>query len=100
MTVITWILLAYFLLMTGIGIDSFFRVKSISDYYISGKQGNLWQITGTLFATIIGGSAILGTVELSQKAGWAAVWFLTSASAGLFVLAIIAPKVSRSAPVA
>jgi len=37
----------------------------------------------------------LGTVELSQKAGWAAVWFLTSASAGLFVLAIIAPKVSR-----
>jgi SSS family solute:Na+ symporter len=95
MTVITWILLAYFLLMTGIGIYSFFRVKSISDYYISGKQGNLWQITGTLFATIIGGSAILGTVELSQKAGWAAVWFLTSASAGLFVLAIIAPKVSR-----
>jgi SSS family solute:Na+ symporter len=89
------ILLVYFAVMTAIGIYSFFKLKTVSDYYVSGKKGSWWLISGSLFATIIGGSAILGTIELSQKAGWAAIWFLTSASLGLFVLALIAPKVSR-----
>lgn len=95
MTEIKLILLGYFLLMAGIGLYSWFRVKAPSDYYISGKRGSWWQVTGSLFATIMGGSAILGTIELSQKAGWAAFWLLSSAAAGLFVLAFIAPKVSR-----
>ncbi len=95
MTEIKIILLIYFTIMIGIGIYSFFRIKNVSDYYISGKNVSWWQISGSLFATIIGGSAILGTIELSRKAGWAALWFLSSASAGLFVLALIARKVSR-----
>jgi SSS family solute:Na+ symporter len=95
MTQIKLILAVYFAMMTLIGIYSYFKIKNVSDYYISGKQGSWWQITGSLFATIIGGSAILGTVELSQKAGWAGMWLLLSASAGLFVLAIIAKNVSR-----
>ena len=88
-------LLVYFAVMTAIGIYYFFKVKTVSDYYVSGKKGSWWLISGSLFATIIGGSAILGTIELSQKAGWAAIWFLSGASLGLFVLALIAPKVSR-----
>lgn len=95
MTEIRIILLLYFVVMIGTGIYSCFRIKTISDYFVSGKQGNWLQITGSLLATILGGSAILGTVELSHRAGWAAVWFLGSASAGLFVLALIAPRVSR-----
>jgi SSS family solute:Na+ symporter len=81
--------------MIGTGIYSYFKIKTISDYFISGKQGNWLQVTGSLLATIMGGSAILGTIELSQRAGWAAIWFLGSASAGLFILALIAPRVSR-----
>ncbi len=95
MTQIILILTGYFLLMTGIGIYSFFRIKGLPDYYISGKRGSIGQVSGSLFATIMGGSAILGTIELSQKAGWAAFWFLFSAALGLFVLALIAGKVSR-----
>jgi solute:Na+ symporter, SSS family len=95
LTTIKIILTVYLVLMAAIGILSFFKVKNNSDFYISGKKGSWWLISGSLFATIIGGSAILGTIELSQKAGWAAIWFLTSASLGLFVLALIAPKVSR-----
>jgi SSS family solute:Na+ symporter len=94
-TEIKLILLVYFTAMTGIGIFSFFKARTAPDYYVSGKKGSWWLISGSLFATIIGGSAILGTIELSQKAGWAAIWFLGSASFGLFVLALIAPKVSR-----
>lgn len=95
MTQIELILLGYLVLVTGIGIYSFFRVKDEADYYISGKKGSWWQISGSLFATIMGGSAILGTIELSQKAGWSAAWFLLSASAGLFVLSFISRKISR-----
>jgi SSS family solute:Na+ symporter len=88
------ILAAYMGAVISIGIYSFFKVKNASDYYISGKRGNWWQISGSLFATIMGGSAILGTIELSQKAGWPAIWFLLSAAAGLFILSIISRKVS------
>jgi len=95
MTEIPIILIAYFILMTGIGIHSFFKAKTISDFYIAGKKGSWWQITGSLFATIIGGSALMGTVELAQKAGWAAIWFLGSAAAGLLILAFIAPRVRQ-----
>jgi solute:Na+ symporter, SSS family len=94
MSEIKLILWIYLGLVTAIGIYSFFRVKTAADYYISGKRGSWWQVSGSLFATIMGGSAILGTVELSQKAGWAAVWFLTSAALGLFILSLISRKVS------
>ena len=94
MAEIKLILWVYMGLVAAIGVYSFFRVKTAADYYISGKRGSWWQVSGSLFATIMGGSAILGTVELSQKAGWAAVWFLTSAAAGLFVLSLISRKVS------
>lgn len=94
MSEIKYILISYLTIVVGIGIFSFFRVKNAADYYISGKRGNWWQISGSLFATIMGGSAILGTIELSQKAGWAAVWFLSSAAAGLFVLSFISRNIS------
>lgn len=95
MNIVVLILGIYFTVMVAIGVYSGFTIRNAQDYYISGKKGNWWQISGSLFATIIGGSAIIGTIELSQKAGWAAVWFLGSAAAGLFVLALISGRVSR-----
>ncbi len=95
MNIVAVILLVYFAVMVSIGIYSWFTISNAQDYYVSGKRGNWWQISGSLFATIIGGSAIMGTIELSQKAGWAAIWFLGSAAAGLFVLVFISGKVSR-----
>jgi SSS family solute:Na+ symporter len=95
MTIIKIIISVYLSGMLLIGLFSFFRIRSFADYYVSGKKGAWWQITGSLFATIVGGSALLGTVEMAQKAGWSAIWFLGSASAGLVVLAFIAPRVRQ-----
>lgn len=80
------ILILYFLLMIYLGIRSAGKIKSNRDYYIAGKKGNIWQITGSLLATILGSSAILGTVDLALTQGWAASWFLFSAAIGLFIL--------------
>src|SRR5690606_17135468 len=48
-----------------------------------------------LLATILGGSAILGTIELSQTIGWSALWFLFCAAFGLLVLIPLSKYVKR-----
>lgn len=85
----------YFLFVLVLGFYSWFKIKTPSDYYVAGKNAKLIPVAGSLLATILGGSAILGTIELSQGIGWAALWFLFCASFGLFVLAPLAKKVSR-----
>lgn len=85
----------YFLVIIAIGIYAAFRIKEPADYYVAGKKAGLWQVSGSLLATILGGSALMGTIELSQSIGWAALWFLFSAALGLFALAPISKYVSR-----
>jgi len=81
--------------MIMIGIHSARKIRSEGDYYVAGKRGNLWQITGSLLATILGSSAILGTADLALTQGWAASWLLLSASAGLFLLVPVSMIVRR-----
>lgn len=81
--------------MILIGIISARKIRSEGDYYVAGKRGNFWQITGSLLATILGSSAILGTADLAAKQGWAASWLLFSAAAGLFLLVPISMIVRR-----
>jgi SSS family solute:Na+ symporter len=89
------IIAVYFLVVLAVGVFSFFKIKTPADYYISGKRAGIIPVSGSLLATILGGSAILGTIELSQKSGWAALWFLGSASLGLFLLVPLSKYVSR-----
>ena len=89
------IIIVYFLFIVGIGVYSSFRIKKPDDYYIAGKKAGFVEVSGSLMATILGGSAILGTIELSQKTGWAAIWFLFSAALGLFALVPVSKYVRR-----
>jgi len=89
------IIVVYITGMILIGIISSRKIRSGGDYYVAGKRGNLWQITGSLLATILGSSAILGTADLALTQGWAAAWLLLSASAGLFLLVPVSMVVRR-----
>ncbi len=82
-------------MMILVGIFSSRKIKSEKDYFVAGKRGNLWQITGSLLATILGSSAILGTADLALTQGWAAAWLLICASAGLFILVPVSRLVRR-----
>ena len=64
-------LILYFAIMMGIGLYSIFKIKSSKDFYVAGAKGGIWSITGSLLATILGSSAILGTINLSLVKGWA-----------------------------
>lgn len=89
------IILIYFLGVLIIGVLSYFKIKTPDDYYVAGKKAGLIPVSGSLLATILGGSAILGTIELSQQIGWAALWFLFSAAIGLLILVPLSKKVKR-----
>ncbi|MCL3780539.1 sodium:solute symporter family protein [Prolixibacteraceae bacterium JC049] len=89
------ILIIYLILLIGIGIYSSLRVKNTTDYFVAGRKGSVIQVTGSLLATILGGSAILGTINLTTNQGWAASWLLITASLGLIALIPLAKYVKR-----
>ena len=89
------IIAVYFAGVLLVGFFSWFKIKTPADYFVAGKKAGLIPVSGSLLATILGGSAILGTIELSQKIGWAALWFLFSAALGLMVLVPLTKYVKR-----
>ena len=89
------ILIVYGLILLGIGIYSALKIKTPFDYFLAGKRTGVWQVSGSLMATILGGSAILGTIGLSSNQSWASSWYILSASLGLFGLLPIVRKVYK-----
>lgn len=88
------ILALYGIALLIIGIISATRIKNPSDFFIAGKKTGVLQISGSLLATILGGSAILGTINLCETQSWAASWYILAASIGLVGLLPIAKKVN------
>jgi len=89
------IIIIYGTILLAIGIYASLRIKTPNDYYLAGKKNGVLQISGSLAATILGGSAILGSVNLAMKEGWAASWYLLSASIGLWLLLPMVKKVNH-----
>lgn len=89
----TIILIVYALILFLIGIYSYLKIKTPFDYFLAGKKTGVWQVSGSLLATILGGSAILGTISLSESQSWASAWYILAASLGLFGLLPIVRKV-------
>jgi solute:Na+ symporter, SSS family len=89
------ILIIYLLVLIGIAIYSYLKIENYSDFFIARKSGNVLFITGSLTATILGGSAIIGAIDEGPVLGWATSWYMISAAIGLFVLIPLIPKVSK-----
>ncbi len=64
------------------------KTSSAADFFVSGRSGSTLKITGSLVATIIGGSATLGVAGLGFSMGLPALWWLLSGSIFLFILGI------------
>lgn len=90
------ILIAYISILAFIAIRSYPKVKNYSDFFVARKKGNYFTITGSLIATILGGSAIIGAVDDGLRIGSATSWYLICASIGLFALVPLVSKVNTS----
>ena len=82
------IIALYFLGMIAIGLVSRRKARGVDDFFVAGRKGSSLFITGSLLATIIGGSAIMVTTRLGFTQGLTGVWWLLVGSIGLIVLGL------------
>lgn len=82
------IALFFLAVMFLIGILRTGRTSTAADFFVNGRNGSVLKITGSLVATIIGGSATLGVAGLGFSMGLPAVWWLLSGSIFLFILGV------------
>ena len=76
----------YLALVWGIGCLCARRIKTADDYYVAGRRTGVLHLTGSLLATILGSSAILGSIDLGYEKGWAGAWLMVCGAIGLLAL--------------
>ena len=62
------------------------RIRTPDDYYVAGRRTGVLYLTGSLLATILGSSAILGSIDMAFESGWAGAWLLVCGAVGLLAL--------------
>lgn len=85
----------YLLLAFAAGVFCQRKVHSADDYYVAGRQAGAFQVAGSLVATILGSSAILGSIEFARNSGWAGSWMMVTGACGLLALSLLAHRVAR-----
>lgn len=83
------IIAIYFVIMILIGVLNRRRAQNADGFFVAGRSGSTFLITGSLIATIIGGSATVGVAGLGFSRGLTGVWWLLVGSIGLIVLGIL-----------
>ncbi|MBR6056682.1 MAG: sodium:solute symporter family protein [Victivallales bacterium] len=71
------------------------KIKTAADYYVAGRKANTVQITGSLLATILGSSAILGSIDFAYAKGWAGAWFMLCGAFGLSILFFLVKPLAK-----
>jgi solute:Na+ symporter, SSS family len=89
------IVIIYFIAVIGIGLASRRKGWGLDDFFVSGRRVSTLFITGSLLATIIGGSATIGMSGLGFTRGLTGSWWILAGSAGLLVLGLFFAKKVR-----
>ena len=79
-------LIIYLVVLVLIAVRSAQRVKDIPDFFVARKRASAMAVAGSLVATILGGSAVIGAIDSGMKLGAAASWFMLTGAIGLFAL--------------
>ncbi len=98
MTLHVVILLAYSLVMMGIGLWAGRRVAGAADFFVAGRTLGPGLIFSTMLAANIGAGSTVGATSRGYTGGIAAWWWVGSAAIGSVVLALwIGPAMRRIA---
>ena len=82
----------YFLGMIVVGVVSRKQTRGADDFLVAGRKGSPLFITGSLLATIVGGSATVGMAGLGFTQGLTGAWWLLVGSIGLVILGLFFAK--------
>lgn len=86
------VLLLYLVILCVIAIHSTMNVKSVPDFFVARKGASVKAVAGSLVASILGGSAIIGAIDESSRLGSATAWFMLVGALGLVALIPFAKK--------
>lgn len=89
------IVILYFLVVVAFGLYSRRKARSVDDFIVAGRKGSSLFITGSLLATIVGGSATIGMAGLGFSRGLTGSWWLLVGTVGLVILGIFFAKKVR-----
>jgi SSS family solute:Na+ symporter len=73
----------YLAVVVLIGLRCTRQVHNADDFYVAGRRAGTLQVAGSLLATVLGSSAILGSVDFAFAKGWAGAWFMLCGALGL-----------------
>ncbi|MFC2011205.1 sodium:solute symporter [Chloroflexota bacterium] len=90
------IIAVYFAVMITIGLATRRKAAGADDFFVAGRKGSSFLITGSLLATIIGGSATVGMAGLGFTRGLTGAWWLLAGSIGLVILGFFFAKKVRN----
>ena len=79
-------LIIYLVFLIAIAVRSARRVRDIPDFFVARKGASAKAVAGSLVATILGGSAVIGAVDSGARLGGAASWFMLVGALGLVAL--------------
>ena len=73
----------YLVVVVLIGLRCTRKVRDADDFYVAGRRAGTLNVAGSLLATVLGSSAILGSVDFAYAKGWAGAWFMLCGALGL-----------------
>ncbi|MCF0222891.1 MAG: sodium:solute symporter family protein [Fibrobacter sp.] len=88
----SFVLVAYLIVLAVIAIRSVSSVKNVADFFVARKSASTVDVAGSLLATLLGGSAVIGSIDNGVTQGAASAWLLLSGAIGLFALVPFAER--------
>ena len=79
-------LIVYLIFLIFIAARSARHVKDIPDFFVARKGASAKAVAGSLVATILGGSAVIGAIDSGARLGGATTWFMLVGALGLLAL--------------
>lgn len=90
------VIIVYFICMIIVGAVNLRNSRSLSGFLVANRRGSSFAITGSLMATILGGSATLGMAGLGYGRGIVGAWWLLSGVIGMALLSFWLSRRIRS----
>ena len=90
-----WAIIAYLVVLLGVGAARSRRVKNETDFMVAGRKLSTGVLVGTLLATWIGSGSIFGGAGLAYDKGFPALWFDAGVWVAIVVLYFVAGRVRR-----
>jgi len=79
----------YFAIVITVGVLSRRKANRIDDFLVAGRKGSSVLVTGSLLATVVGGSATIGMAGLGFSRGLTGAWWLLVGCMGLVLAGLL-----------